>query len=45
MNVSTSMMKKATDTLDLYSEIIAEEIDILSIGCTFCANCSGIVGG
>ena len=45
MNVSFSLMQKAMDTLNINRSTIAAEESKLPIGCSMCANCSGIVGG
>lgn len=44
MNVSNSTMQKAVDMLNLHSSVIAANETKLPIGCSWCTNCSGIVG-
>ncbi len=41
-----NLIEKAEKLLEKNKEIIQKaEIDVCNIGCEFCANCSGIVGG
>lgn len=44
--VDLNVIEKAKQIILANQEAIARvEIEINNIGCTFCANCSGIVGG
>ncbi len=45
MNVTLKMLQQAEALLNDNAEIIArKQSEILNIGCSMCANCSGIVG-
>ncbi len=46
MEMNALLIEKAEELLNQNKEVLEKnEIDICNIGCEFCANCSGIVGG
>lgn len=46
MNVDARVLAEARELLNASQEVVArKESEILNIGCSMCANCSGIVGG
>lgn len=46
MNLDARVIQEAQALLNAeQSSVARKEQELMSIGCSFCANCSGIVGG